>query len=124
MIVHWFGFIEHRHSHDLCVWQQVQQRHRTVAKIDPISNVRPKPDEHSFSSHFPLLSTPRMIVVHQESRSRGVEVRGDCARRSHPPNPERAETRSCPKRAQLYRARSASKPLASTSRLTSRTLPF
>jgi len=32
-----------------------------------------------------------------------------CAQHSHPPNPERAMTRSFPKRAQLYRARSASK---------------
>ena len=32
-----------------------------------------------------------------------------CAQHSHPPNPERAETRSCPKRAQFHRARSASK---------------
>ncbi len=32
-----------------------------------------------------------------------------CAQHSHPPNPERAETRSCPKRAHSYRARSASK---------------
>jgi len=32
-----------------------------------------------------------------------------CAQHSHPPNPERAETRSCPRRALFYRARSASK---------------
>ena len=32
-----------------------------------------------------------------------------CAQHSHPPNPERAETRSCPMRAHSYRARSASK---------------
>jgi len=32
-----------------------------------------------------------------------------CARHSHPPNPERAETRSRPRRAHSYRARSASK---------------
>ena len=32
-----------------------------------------------------------------------------CAQYSHPPNPERAETRSCPRRAQFHRARSASK---------------
>jgi hypothetical protein len=33
----------------------------------------------------------------------------DCAQHSHPPNPERAMTRSCPKRAPSERARSASK---------------
>ena len=33
----------------------------------------------------------------------------DCAQLSHPPNPERAETRSCPRRAPFHRARSASK---------------
>ena len=33
----------------------------------------------------------------------------DCAQHSYPPNPKRAETRSCPMRAQFYRARSASK---------------
>ena len=32
-----------------------------------------------------------------------------CAQHSHPPNPERAETRSCPRRAHSDRARSASK---------------
>ena len=32
-----------------------------------------------------------------------------CAQLSHPPNPERAETRTCPRRAPLHRARSASK---------------
>ena len=33
----------------------------------------------------------------------------DCAQHSHPPNPERDETRSCPRRVPFYRARSASK---------------
>ncbi len=32
-----------------------------------------------------------------------------CAQHSHPPNPERAETRSCPRRAHSDRTRSASK---------------
>ena len=38
-----------------------------------------------------------------------VQVGFYCAQPSHPPNPERAETRSCPRRAQFHRARSASK---------------
>jgi len=33
----------------------------------------------------------------------------NCARHSHPPNPKRAGTRSCPRRPQFHRARSASK---------------
>ena len=39
---------------------------------------------------------------------RVAEAALDCAQPSHPPNPERAETRSCPRRAHSYRARSAS----------------
>ena len=38
-----------------------------------------------------------------------AKVALDCAQLFHPPNPERAETRSCPRRAQFLRARSASK---------------
>ena len=38
-----------------------------------------------------------------------VEAALHCAQLSHPPNPERAETHSCPRRAQFHRARSASK---------------
>ena len=34
---------------------------------------------------------------------------GCCAQHSHPLKPERAETRSCPKRALFHRARSAGK---------------
>ncbi len=49
---------------------------------------------------FPILST---------SLKGAAKVALYCAQYSHPPNPERAETRSCPKRAHSYRARSASK---------------
>src|SRR4029079_6421373 len=44
-----------------------------------------------------------------------------CAQHSHPPNPERAQTRSYPRRAHSYRARSASRR---TTRLPSRPLSF
>ena len=39
MIVHRLGFIEQRDSHDLRVWQQAQQRHRTVAEVDTIADI-------------------------------------------------------------------------------------
>ena len=38
-----------------------------------------------------------------------VQVGFYCSQPSHSPNPERAETRSCPRRAQFHHARSASK---------------
>ena len=45
MIVHGLGFIEQRYPYDLRVWQQAQQRHRTIAEIDSIADIRAKSDE-------------------------------------------------------------------------------
>ena len=56
---------------------------------------------------FSLLSCPKCGGREVDGPGGGSGL--DRARHSHPPNPERAETRSCPRRALSYRALSASK---------------
>ncbi len=51
MVVYRLGFIEQRHPRELGVRKEAQQRHRTIAEIDSIPDVRPKPNEDCFSSH-------------------------------------------------------------------------
>ena len=48
MVVHWLSFVEHRHAQDLGVRQQAQQGYGSIAEIEPIADVRAKPDEHRF----------------------------------------------------------------------------
>ena len=82
------------------------------SKAAAIDHVRPllsgdRDDPNCVLSQFPVL-LPRVAWSIL-----------NCAQHSHPPNPERAETRSCPRRAHFDRARSASRR---TARLPSR--PF
>src|SRR6185295_8874521 len=69
------------------------------ATVSTVTRSKATPPASASYEAFRLLTFSRgsgQIVVH-------------CAQHSHPPNPERAETRSCPWRAHSYRARSASK---------------
>jgi hypothetical protein len=58
-----------------------------------------------------LLSARVPSIIYVFSRA-ADEAAPNCAQHSHPPNPERAGTRSCPTRAHSDRARSASKERA------------
>lgn len=49
MVMERFRFIEERHTHDLRVREQTQQRHGSIAEIDPIADVRPEADEDRFT---------------------------------------------------------------------------
>ena len=56
MVFDWLSFIEQRHAQGLGVRQQAEQGHCTIAEIDPIPDVRAKPDEHRLAPHLFLLS--------------------------------------------------------------------
>jgi hypothetical protein len=35
------------------MWQETEQGHCAIAEIEPIADVRAKPDEHSLTAHLP-----------------------------------------------------------------------
>ncbi len=107
------GFTGIGHSIEDCLYKAKWgiEEHLELLKERGLPVPKPNP---SFDC-FAIDSLGRAIAPARAFQSSLPPVKGVaeaalyCAQHSHPPNPERAETRSCPRRAQFHRARSASK---------------